>query len=166
MARMTNGKQCKCGRSIITRTGDPKARVAVLGDYPFFDELRSGVAFRGSIGDILRSELGKVGVQFEQLYGLHFWNHIKTDECDVALHAQQTLEAIKDCKLILMLGNDPCQHFLGYSAPEISGTIQKSKFLPKSIIVAGPIPASFLRGPIGELKLAIEKFTEQRRKLK
>jgi hypothetical protein len=96
---------------------------------------------------------------------LTLWQHAPKKECDLEWHVQQVLPMLRKAKLILMLGSESLSTFTGFSAMEVSGTIVKSNIL-KATIVAGPSIAALGKTPVGELRLAIELFAEQRRKIK
>jgi len=66
-----------------------------------------------------------------------------------------------------MLGSECLQVFTGYAVGDVSGTMVRPMILPKTCkIVAGPSITTLGRTPIGELRLALNLFAEQRRKLK
>lgn len=157
--------KCICGRSEVSPVGDLKSVVAVVSDYPGFEEVRNGRAFTGAYGEAFRHELMKAGIQPESLFMFAALAHMPAKDCE---HDWQTptLKLLRNRKLIFMLGTQTLTAYAGMTTSECSGTIVKSSMLPDSIIVAGPSITTLGKMPLGELRLSIAKFAEQRRKLK
>lgn len=157
---------CSCGKRLLRPWGSLDSPIAVVSDVPGFEDVKNGVVYSGTYGEALKLELGKAGIQAAGIRMLTMWKHGIDKECDIDWHATTTLEDLKGVKLVLMLGTECLSTYTGYTASEISGTIVKSKMLPKVIVVAGPSISTLGKTPIGELRLAINKFAEQRRKIK
>lgn len=156
---------CNCGRVMVSPMGDSTSKVAVVSDYPGFEELKFKQAFSGAYGISFRNELSAEGIQPESLFMFAALPHMPAKDCTYDWQTA-ALKLLQDRKLIFMLGTQTLSAFTGYTASECSGTIVYSAMLKKSIIVAGPSIASLGKSPLGELRLAISKFAEQRRKLK
>lgn len=155
-----------CGNMLLDSLGTNKAKACVLIDEPLYDDIRNGVLLSGVYGDGLKTELAKLGVSSPTLYITSLWKHGQNKECDFRWHVNATLPHLLEMKLILMLGSHSLTEFTGHTAMEVSGTIVKSVILKKQVIVAGPSISAMGKTPIGELRMALELFAEQRRKLK
>ena len=163
---MKSGRCKYCNKVLVSSYGDMSSKVVVISDYPLFDDVRNGLVYSGTYGEALRQEMGKAGIQAQACKMITMWQHAPDEECDAQWHINQALEDMMDAKLILMLGTECLQAYSFGTANEYSGTIVKSKFLKKAVIVAGPSYAAIGKTPLGELRLALELFAKQRRKLK
>lgn len=156
--------KCVCGKLLLETWGNRSSNVVVISDAPLFDDVKNGVLYSGAYGEALKNEMSKMGIQPSGTHMMTLWKHGQDKECTYD-HATEALKILKDAKLILMLGSECLSTYTGYTAMEVSGTIVKSKMI-KGTIVAGPSITTLGKTPIGELKLALELFAEQRRKLK
>lgn len=155
-----------CGNLLLSPYGTMTSNIVILSDAPGFEDVKNGQAYSGQYGEALKTEMGKVGIQPSRCYMLTLWQHGASKECDLEWHVQAVLPILLKAKLILMLGSESLTTFTNYTAMEVSGTIVKSKILKKPTIVAGPNINALGKTPIGELRLALEVFAEQRRKIK
>jgi len=155
-----------CGNLLVGSYGNLTSNVIILSDAPGYEDVKNGQAYSSQYGEGLKTELGKVGIQASACHMMTLWQHAPNKECDINWHIDRILPTLLKAKLILMLGSESLGAFTGFSAMEVSGTIVKSKILKKAIIVAGPSIAALGKTPIGELRLALDKFTEQRRNIK
>jgi len=156
---------CSCGKRQVSTWGDLSSLVMVVAEAPLFDDVKNGVAFSGNYGEALKTEMGKVGIQASGCRMLTMYKHVYDEEC-LFDHENTTLKELMGAKLILMLGSYCLSTYADCTLSEYSGTIVRSKFLRKSIVVAGPSIAAIGKTPLGELRLALELFAEQRRVLK
>jgi uracil-DNA glycosylase len=156
---------CKCGNLLIGDYGLLTSDVIILSDAPGYEDVKNGQAYSGQYGEALKTELGKVGIQPSSCHMMTLWLHSPSKDCDLEWHIQKAMPFLMKAKLILMLGSECLSTFTGFSAMEVSGTIVKSKLL-KAKIVAGPSVAALAKTPIGELRLALELFANQRRMIK
>lgn len=158
--------KCSCGRVTVFPSGDSRSQVAVVSDAPGFEEVRSGRAFTGAYAEAFKHELMKAGIQPESLYLFTALPHTPAKDCEFDWQTATLASILGYRKLVLMLGNGVITAFTGRAISECSGTIVKSSMLSDVTIVAGPSMATLGKTPIGELRLAINLFAEQRRKLK
>lgn len=118
----------------------------------------------------LRKELGNVGVNWQTLSFASFWSHKppkagRTKESReefqkcVDWTIQQTIEACKDKKVIMMMGAGLVRTFTGYGISSVYGLTVTSDLLPTvPIIVPAPNPDNIMKVPIGEMRNALQTF--------
>ena len=169
---------CVCGVCMtqIVRPQVPSgAQVMVFGEHPGQNEMEQGIPFAPSrkswgksTGDVLRAELYRVGVMPNQVIMTNLWLHpmpSKKEDRDneIEWHIGQLLGIMGKVKAVLMLG-DECTHaFLDSIMGPISSLEVKVSRFPASVetITVGPNPAGVFHGAIGEIRLAIEKFSRR-----
>ena len=156
-----------CDKLLVAPYGQLISKVVVISDSPGFDDIRNGQAYAGQYGMALRTELGKTGIQPEGISMVTLWQHGADHEnCDIEWHIQKVMPLLMQANLILMLGKEVIETFTGYAVGDVSGTIIKSKILKKATIVAGPGIATIGKTPIGELRLSLSLFAEERQRRK
>lgn len=156
--RKETGACPQCGKQLIGCDGNLESTSVILLDY--------SINYLDFAQKALHAELGKAGIQMSQCKIVTYWKHAKDDECQERFHTQKTLSDLLGAKEILMLGTDCCVAYLGYPGSEISGTIQKSKFIPGASIVPASNVIGMAKGPIGEYRIALKKFADLRRRKK
>jgi len=155
----TKSNECPhCGKQVIGCYGNLESPSVILLDY--------SIQYLDFAKKALEAELGRAGIQMSQCKIVTYWKHAKDDECQEGWHTQKTLADLIGSKEILMLGTDCCVAYLGYPGSEISGTIQKSKFIPGASIVPASNVIGMAKGPIGEYRIALKKFADLRRRKK
>lgn len=157
--------RCQCGLMEVAPFGS-FTNVVVISDAPSFDDVKNGQAYTGQYGMALQHEMNKAGIQPSQCRMITLWSHNQSEDCDPDFHYMRAEQSMASAKLILMLGKECLEVFTGYAVGDVSGTIVKSKLLPKAIVVAGPSLSTLGNSPLGELRLALELFAEQRRQIK
>lgn len=159
---------CDCGKRILSVYGDRGSNIMVIADKPGFEDLKNGQCFSSEYGQALQIELSKVGIQPQNILMFNLWMHstAKGDTCPPEVHYTNALKTMSKAKLVLMLGSESLTYFCDTTEMISCGTIVKSVYLPKTVIVAGPNIAALGKTPIGELKLALELFAKERRKIK
>lgn len=85
----------------------------------------------------------------------NLWRHAPDDE-EYPMHLAWAVEAVKDCKIVVLLGSEATMAFLDEKVSDVSGLWVKSKILPDKKIISAPNPAAVLRGTLGEFRLAME----------
>jgi uracil-DNA glycosylase len=165
MRRMKMRNRCECGLLEVAPFGS-FTNIAIISDAPSFDDVKNGQAYTGQYGMALQNEMNRAGIQPSQCRMMTLWSHSQSDECEDELHHVRALKDLTGAKLVLMLGKECLEVFTGYAIGDVSGTIVKSKLLPKAIVVAGPSMSTLGNSPLGELRLALEVFAEQRRRIK
>ena len=158
-----------CGKLLVDPGGPPKADVLLLAEFPGFYEIESGTPWTGPAGDILKSELRRVGIRYEKCRATNLWQHAKdTKGCDLSGHLQRTYEELAGRKAVLLMGSEVSTQFLGANISEVTGTKVNSKQFPGSVDIAVAIynPAIALHDKLGEVRLGIERFGREVRRLR
>lgn len=109
-------------RAVIA-TGNPNARIMVIGEAPDAEEEQQGLPFCGANGALLGAMLASIGVNREQdVFAITsiFWRTpgnraITPLERDVCAPFVQRFIALQQPKLLLLLGGNAAQSLLGTS---------------------------------------------------
>ena len=154
-------EKCKCGKLLIPAYGPSTSKILLIGEFPGMDEIMKGIPFIGRTGDILRAECAKAGLDISRCRLTNLWQHDKDEKgCDITIHLRAMAKELKGKKFALLMGSDLTQEIWGQGVMELSGLEVKSELFPKTRLFVSPNPAIVMHGPVGELRLALERFTE------
>lgn len=174
-------ERCKlCNRSMVYPSGPVKSPYLLVGEFPGKEELIQGRPFVGPSGDILRTELLRIGLPITMFRMTNLWLHAanpkklkllkneKTGQvdwlasggCDPNLHITQLAKEIKGRKAVLLMGSDLCKAMFGMSVMELTGLEQTNDKFPGIRFMVSPNPAQLMHGPVGEFRLALGRFKE------
>ena len=165
----------KCGKLLIDPMGNPGSKVLLVGEYPGHKETiqRLPFAFRQKptqtfSGDILQAELLRVGISLPTILATNMWQHQHDEKgCDPALHLDATGKLFAERTHVLLMGTAGLMPLIGKKFNEVSGTrVEVPGFSKKIHFWASPNPSLAYSQPIGELRLAFERFAEDIRKTK
>lgn len=155
-----------CGHNLTIPTGPKDSEILLIGEKPGWEEIRDSKPFVGATGEILRSELGKLGVDMWRLRITNLWLHAAPNEKDEEKYEaclkfclQQAIAEATGRKAILLIGSDTVSVFCDQKVSEVCGLVVKSSYInPKTLVMACVNPAiAFHRAP-GEMRLALQKF--------
>jgi uracil-DNA glycosylase len=164
----------KCGKLLISPLGNPAAPYLLVGDFPGYHETISGApfAFRRKptetrSGDILKDELNRVGITLHQCLLTNLWQHGKDEKgCELDLHLNELVKLFPTRSHVLLMGSDVTQALLGVKVNLVSGLNVKVTGFPKVRFWVSPNPSLAMSQPIGELRLAFQRFSEDVKKTK
>lgn len=152
----------KCNKRILQAVGNLESPLVILAESPYYEEIMQNKPFQSDNAEALKKELAKIGMQFGTYKMTYFWKHAEDEDCR-EWHATEAVKEIQKAKLVLVMGSDPGQTL--YGVPDAWGVEMKSKFT-KAKLVGCPGLATIVASPIGELRVAIEKFDQLKRRLK
>jgi len=134
-----------------------------MGDYPSFEDARSGVCLSDmNLYNILQSELARVGISIKQCYYTNLWTHAYSDECekyDDLLDDAAML--ISSRKKVLLLGSDVTLPFVGFKAPDSCGVWFQKSILGEVKIMPCISVSTVMNQDLGEFRLALSKFAKE-----
>jgi len=156
----------KCKRLIVPAYG-PEGGILLVGEFPGDEEMRHGIPFVGVTGNILRTELEGVGISIDACRLTNLWLHpMTTDMYDqpghFEWHLAQLLQELGAAKHILLMGSELAKIFLKMRITEVCGLMMDSPYLPgdkKAMFCKHP--AAAIHGTIGEIRLALQKFSSE-----
>ena len=155
-----------CGRTdLVLPYGNPKSSVLIIGEFPGEEEMKVGRPFVGPAGRVLKTELGRLGFSMYNAILTNLWLHEKNDneECFNA-GLEKLLILAKGKELILLLGSDTAKFFTNRSVMSVAGLRVDTPYFD-TIVMACPNPASAFHGTVGEVKLSLDKFVREAKKL-
>ena len=157
---MSQRSNChKCRKLLVDPIGSPSADYLIAGEFPEFEELRSGKPMVGKVGDILTSELAIAGLSVGRFRITNLWLHaVNEKECDPAWHLDQLSKELKGKKAALLMGSELSKALFQRSILELSGLEMKHAAFPKLRMFFSPSPAALFHGPVGEMRLAMHRF--------
>lgn len=146
----------------VPPSGPQKSPILVIGEFPGEEEKKNGKPLVGATGDVLRKELGKLGVDLYRMRLCNLWQHAPNDNEECYQHGMKTVIAeAKGKQAILLLGSDAVKCFTGEKVSEVCGLNLKSNYLSAPIIIACVNPAQAFHSSLGEMRLALKKFSKQ-----
>lgn len=152
-------KKCpNCDYLLVNPGGPSNAEILLVGEFPGIDEIRIGAPFVGKMGDILRQEMIRVGMNMYACRATNLWQHKENEECDIEWHKNQMIQEFRGRKFVFLMGSELTKMLFGKGVQELSGMEVPHELFPKIRFFAAPIPPYL--GPVGEFRLAMEKFAK------
>ena len=152
-----------CSHLLVQPNGPPKADILLLGPYPGVEEQVQGFPWVGSAGEVLKRELARVGIAYVKCRATNLWQHAENKECDFEWHKEMAFKEMLGRKAILLMGALTCNVLLNERVSDVSGLRVRSMWIPESTIVyasVNPADATGKQGLLGEVRLAIRRFSE------
>lgn len=152
-----------CSRDdLVLPSGSKRADILIVGEFPGAEEIKKGVPMVGGMGGVLRTELGRAGLDMRQMRVCNLWLHPKNKNEDCLKHGKdRVIKEARGKKIILLLGSDTVKEFCDEKVSEVSGLQVKSPYFSAPCIFACIQPASVFHQGLGELRLSIEKFARK-----
>ncbi len=163
-----------CGSDdMVLASGPKRAKILIIGEEPGKDEIKKGKPMVGAMGTVLRSELGRVDLDMNQMRLTNLWLHpqqkIKAKDLDGQSIKQRCFdhgieEAIKEAanrQAILLLGSDTVKFFCDEKVSEVNGLVVQSPHLSAPLLFACVQPAQVFHGGLGEVRLSLQKFAKK-----
>jgi len=155
-----------CGQPIALANGLKSSPILVIGASPGEDEITKGFAYTGATAGVLRTELGKLGIDMKSLRLTNLWLHEELNQSDQHYEGcfqhglQECLKEAKDRKAILLLGAAPVKFFCEENVSDVTGLRVQSTYLSAPIIYACLQPAIVFHSTVGGLRLSLTKFAK------
>lgn len=133
-----------------------------MGEFPGEEEMNRGAPFVGKAGQILEYELGRVGIDMWACRLITMWQHYQNKSIDCLEYGLKALTLEMAGRKVLMMGSELANYFLGTKVSLLYGMKVESALFPRSIqfAIVSPSPGIALHQPLGELRLAIQKFAK------
>jgi uracil-DNA glycosylase family 4 len=150
-----------CGdKKCVPPAGNNDSKVAIIAEFPGQEEILKGRPMVGNMGNLLRIELGKLGVDLKRVRVGNLWHHAPNgnDKC-LQYGAEQI---IKDCigrEVILLMGSEAVKFYTGAYVSDVSSMVVKSNYFSGTVF-ASVNPALAFHQSVGEVRLALKKFTD------
>ena len=161
-----------CGRDdLVLASGPKRAKILIIGEEPGRDEIKKGKPMVGNMGRVLRGELGRVGLDINQMRLTNLWKHPaqmvsakdtegqKIKEKCFQNGLEDVIKEAKGRQAILLLGSDTVSFFCNEKVSEVSGLEVQSSYLSPPLLFACVQPATVFHGGLGEVRLALFKFS-------
>ncbi len=156
-----------CHKRIVTPTGPANAKVLVIGDKPDFEEIQTGIPFSGKTGTVLKTEMGRAGLQLQMMRQMTLWQHAVPGKKDPNrancrdTHMQATIKEMTGREIVLLCGAESSAMFELPPISSISSLIVESDYFPPGVIViASSSPGMAVSARHGELRLALARLKE------
>lgn len=151
----------KCSKLLVTPHGNHKASILLVGEFPGYEEIREGVPFCGRTGDVLKSEMMRLGLQFNACRVTNLWQHAPDETtCDLRWHLDQLVKEFKGKSHVLLMGSDVVSALLGKAVSNYAGLKVRIPEFKNIHFWVSPNPAVVFHGPLGELRLSLERFAQ------
>jgi len=163
-----------CGREdLVLASGPRRAKILIIGESPEEEELKRGKPMMGKMGGVLRSELGRANLDMNQMRLTNLWLHppqkvgakdtegqrIKAECFKQGLDA--VIKEAKNRQAILLIGSETVKFFCNEKVSEVSGLVVESTYLSAPLIFACVKPTAVFSGGMGEVRLALQKFSKK-----
>ena len=165
-----------CGTKLIEAVGPDGAPVLIIGEFGGHEEQMSGIPWVGPAGQVLKAELKRAGINYNDCRVTNLYMHMKppkgqdpevADAC-FKWNMQQLLNEMKGRKAILLIGSELAKHFLDGGVMENEGLRVRSPRFPKSVKLAvavrNPAMCTMKGRVLGGIRGAIENFAEWSKK--
>jgi len=156
--------ECSCGRKCLEFIGPEDSDILIVSDAPEDDDYKKGMIFTGQRGQILASELARVGIQMSRIRLACFYLHAPADDC--AGHFNEALKEMKNKKGVLIVGASAVERMQLGKLSDMVGTCVDNFYVPRStgfVMVTTQPPANDL---LGEFRLSVEKFSKKIKEVK
>lgn len=155
--------ECPCGSELVLPSGPVYADIILVGEFPGFLEIRTGQPWVGKAGNVLRSELEKIGIDFYDCRSANLWLHQKSKKCDPEWHKKQLEKELLGRKAALFMGSDVSKTLYGIEISRTNGLVVNAPGYGLEVAVLSFNPAMALQdnGVLGEIRLAMENFRRE-----
>jgi len=156
-----------CGREdLVLASGPKRSLILIVGEFPGAQEIKKGKPMVGAMGTVFKNELARVDLDMNQMRITNLWLHPKNENEDCFKHGlEQVIKESRNRKAILLLGSDTVSFFCDEKVSEVSSLEVKSTYLSAPLVMACVQPATVFHQGLGELRLALQKFSEKVNKL-
>jgi uracil-DNA glycosylase family 4 len=156
-----------CDRDdLVLASGAKRAEILIIGGFPGDKEIQKGKPLVGKTGSVLRSELGRVGLDMRQMRLCNLWLHPNNKNEDCKNYGKQkVMDEVKGRKVILLIGSDAVKEFCNENVSEVSGLEVKSPYFSAPLVFACVQPTTVWHGGLGEVRLSIQKFAKKVKEL-
>jgi len=141
--------------------------ILIIGEFPSIREVEQGRPFALSdnpkkylsAGNVLRKELNRYGLDFNNFRICNLWIHIpnKNEDC-FKLGYDAVLDEAKGKKAILLVGSGVVETFTEYKVSDVSSLQVDCAVFSCPIVYAMVNPALSLHRSMGEVRLGIDRF--------
>jgi len=146
-------------------TGPISSPILLVGEFPGHEEIITGIPFVGKTGEILQSELARLGLSMCDYRITNMWLHKpnkpKHEDCDVNWHLTQMAKEINGRKLVLLMGSDLTKALFNKSVTDIMGLKMECDRFPGIPMIISVNPAQAMHGPLGEFRLSLSRFQKE-----
>ncbi len=153
--------QCPNCTYLLVPPAGPTGGILLVGEFPGPQEQQIGQPFVGQAGDILRAELGKVGISYSGCRVANLWQHrMVKDEVELNWHMGELMKEVQKARFILFMGSECAKTLFHLGVLDTAGLKVKAAWLPDTVKVAmlAPNPAVAMHDTLGELRLSLQKF--------
>lgn len=172
---MTQSQACPaCGEPAVPPSGNPKAKILVVGEFPGDEEMSAGMPFVGRAGGVFKSELYRLGLDLKDFRVMNLHLHppkemdglrgkaaepikLQNEKC-LQAGRSLVLDEAKRKKSILLVGSEAVSAFTEFQVSKVCGLEVPSIFSCQHVW-AMVNPAIAFHGGIGEVRMALEKWS-------
>jgi len=159
-----------CGNLLVLPAGPEDSPIILIGEFPGYYEILNGWPFAGPSGEILESELDRVGIRLSRCRQTNLWLHAIPPakegrgvnplfSVEAKWHNDKMMEELihPARKVALLMGSDVARYFGYGNISDVTSLPVKSKLIPsKCRAVASYNPAIAEYGAVGEIRLAMD----------
>jgi len=156
-----------CGAMLVEPAGRESSDVLLVGEYPGEAEMQMGIPFVGDTGKLLEYELMRAGLDINTCRMTNLWQHYKSKDEGCLNYMVRSLTLEMAGRKVLFMGSDLLLLFLNDKVSDWAGLEIKSPLFPKSTqwVMCAPNPGYALHATIGEVRLSLQKFVKNVRRL-
>ena len=157
-----------CQGTLVRNRGPITSPVLIIGSYPNWEEIASGHLGGTDASNVLETELGRAGINYDDCRITNLWRHTEVKEKDDAYDAEEAyhfnllLTEFKGRKAVLLLGRQPVERLLRVPISDVEGIEVSSEHYPASIKVSvvSKAPSIVLTdgAVVGNVRHAIQRF--------
>jgi uracil-DNA glycosylase family 4 len=143
----------------------------IIGEFPGAEEIKKGSPMVGAMGGVLRTELGRVGMDMRQMRVGNLWLHPPPKKSNdlykpcLGHGKEMIVKEARNRKAILLIGSATVEEFCNEKVSMVSGLEVESPYFSAPLIMACVQPATVFHQGLGELRLGLYKFSEKVKEL-
>jgi uracil-DNA glycosylase family 4 len=145
----------------VPPAGSSKSSILVVAEFPGKDEIIKGRPMVGKTGMVLSQELGRLGLDINQMRICNLWQHEPNNNPGCRNYGLEVvIKEAKGKQAILLLGSETVATLTNEKISNVCGLNLKSNYLSAPIIIACVNPAQAFHSNLGEMRLALKKFAQ------
>jgi uracil-DNA glycosylase family 4 len=166
-----------CDDLLVSPMGPEDSPVLLVGAYPGWEEVMSGIPWSGKAGEVLKSELARAGINYGTCRVTNLWLHQEVDRKEphysreVDYHMARLFKELGRATAVLLMGRQPVSRLLDTAISDVESLdVAGSGLLPSSvkICVVAKNPAICVTdgAVVGNVRHAIERFAKLTREIR
>lgn len=160
-----------CQGTLVRNRGPMDSPILIVGAYPNWEEIQSGWIGGTDASNVLESELGRAGINYDDCRITNLWRHTEVKAKDDAYDAEHEyhlnllLAELHGRKGVLIMGRQPVEELIETKISDVESLdVAGTGKLPTSVLYAiiSKAPSIVLTdgAVVGNVRHAIQRFSK------